>query len=191
MPDADPAPEPVQVPDPQVPPAAQPDEPDETDWKALAQKWEKRSKANATKAAQFDELTESQKTAEQKAADAAQRADRLAQQYVRAEVKSALAGVVPDPAAVVDDLNLSKFVTEDGDVDIEKVSALRAKYEALAPAGSRAPRPNPAQGSVQPARTLAEMVAEAERTGDGSRKSTQERLRLKSAQLLDVRRQQG
>lgn len=174
-------PEPDAPADPAAGPAAQPD--DGTDWKALAQKWEKRSKANATKAAQFDELTESQKTAEQKAEEAGQRAELLAQKYVRAEVKAALSGVVPDPEAVVDDLNLAKFVTGDGDVDVEKVTALREKYAALAPAGSRAPRPNPAQGNGTPAKTLPELVADLERKKGKTQADMRELMKLKARQM--------
>lgn len=175
--DPAPAPDPEPVPDP----AAQPDE---TDWKAEAQKWERRSKANKAKADQLDELTESSKTAEQRATDASQRAERLAEQYVRAKLEAALTGVVPDPAAVVDDLNHARYVTADGEVDAEKVAALRARYEALAPAGTRAPRPNPAAGSGgQPTKTLTELVSDLERKPGKSQAELRELMKLKARQM--------
>lgn len=50
-----------------------------------------------------------------------------------ARVEAALAGVVPDDQIddVVDDLNLSRYVTDDGDVDDEAIRTLRDKYTAL------------------------------------------------------------
>lgn len=168
-------------PDPPADPAAQPD--DGTDWKSEAQKWERRSKANKAKADQLDALTESSKTAEQKATDASERAERLAGQYVRAKLEAALTGVVPDPAAVVDDLNHARYVTADGEVDAEKVAALRSRYEALAPAGPRAPRPNPGQGNGQPAPTLTELVVALERKPGKSQAELRELMKLKARQM--------
>lgn len=50
-----------------------------------------------------------------------------------AEVKAALVGVIPDDRIedVIDDLNLSRYVGDDGEVDTEAVKALRDKYAAL------------------------------------------------------------
>lgn len=50
-----------------------------------------------------------------------------------AEVRAALAGVVPDEQItdIVDDLNLTRYVGDDGDVDAEAIKSLRDKYTAL------------------------------------------------------------
>lgn len=177
-PTEDPVTEPPE-PGPPADPAAQP----ETDWKAEAQKWEKRSRANKAKADQLDALTESSKTAEQKAADASERAERLAEQYVRAKLEGALTGIVPDPAAVVDDLNHKRYVTADGEVDLDKVAALRDRYASLAPAGSRAPRPNPAQGGSAPPKSLGEIIADLERKPGKSQAELRELMKLKARQM--------
>lgn len=47
---------------------------DTTDWKAMARKWEARSKENAEKARAYDELQEESKTELQKAKEAAEKA---------------------------------------------------------------------------------------------------------------------
>lgn len=132
------------------PPAA---DPPATDWKAEARKWEDRSKANSGKAKEYDKLVAASQTETERAQAAAEAAEaRVADmqgRIVAAEIKAALTGVVPDAAAVVDDLNLAKFVTDDGSIDTEAVTALRSRYEALAPAGDgpRTPAPTPGQGA--------------------------------------------
>lgn len=152
----DPAPaDPVSDPtDPSDPPAKG----EEIDWKAKAREWERRAKANqaeakknADAAKRIAEIEEAQKTAEQKAQDAARAAEERAQaanqRVARAEVKAALTGLVDDPEEIIEDLNLGRFLTDDGDPDEEAIAKLRAKYEALRPPSKRAPAPNPAQGA--------------------------------------------
>ena len=180
-PAADPATEPSEPgPDP-ADPAAQPDG---TDWKAEAQKWEKRSKANAAKAAQLDQLTAANQTAEQKAAAAAERADKLAQQFVQAKLEAALTGIVADPAAIVADLNHARYVSADGEINEEAVEALKARYSALSPAGTRAPRPNPGQGgSGTPPKTLLELVSDLERKPGKSQQEMRQLMQLKARQM--------
>ena len=50
-----------------------------------------------------------------------------------AEIRAALVGIVADPTAIIDDLNLSRFIAEDGAPDPKAIEALRAKYAALIP----------------------------------------------------------
>lgn len=108
-------------------------------WKALARKHEARAKENSAAASELESLRQSAMTDQEKAvAEAEQRGRQaarveLARNLAAAEVKAALTGVVADPAQIVEDLNLERYVTDDGGVDAEKVAALRAKYEALAP----------------------------------------------------------
>jgi type II secretory pathway pseudopilin PulG len=102
------------------------------------------------KAEQFDVLQAAQQTAEQKAQqqaeEAQQRAVEAMQKAARTTVKTALVGVVDDPESVVDDLNIAKFLTDDGEIDEDAVTALRDRYAALGGGKPRTPAPNPAQG---------------------------------------------
>lgn len=180
--------------EPQGTPAGQGDggqpKPD-TDWRAEARKWEQRAKANASAAKELDGIKAAQQSAEERAEAAARAAeDRAAAALHRvasAEIRAALTGVVPDPAAVVEDLNLARFVTDDGDVNAEAVEALRAKYSALAPPpGPRAPAPNPAQGSGGQQKTLAELIRDAEANQDRTPAAMRELMALKSRQALNA-----
>lgn len=122
-------------------------------WRDMAREQEKRAKDNVGKAKEYDKLVAASQTETERAQAAAEAAEQRAAdmqgRIVAAEIKAALTGVVPDPAAVVGDLNLAKFVTDDGNVDAEAVTALRERYEKLAPAGDgpRTPAPTPGQGA--------------------------------------------
>lgn len=48
-----------------------------------------------------------------------------------AEIRAALTGLVENPDLVVEDLNLSRFITDDFTVDKEAITALREKYSAM------------------------------------------------------------
>lgn len=119
---------------------------DDKDWKAEAEKWqtqarkhEKRAKDNSTAAKELEKLKASMMSEQEKAVAEAEARGRQAavgevgQRLAAAEIKAALTGVVPDPAALVDDLNLAKYVGEDGQVDADAVAELRKKFEALKP----------------------------------------------------------
>lgn len=106
-------------------------------WKHQARENEKRAKANAQAAKELEEFRKAQMTETEKAiAEAAARTRsevvaELSSKIVAADIRAALTGVVPDPAAIIEDLNLAKYVTESGDVDAKAVAALREKYLAL------------------------------------------------------------
>jgi hypothetical protein len=108
-----------------------------------------RLKAAEPKVAELDRLTQASKTdadrAQEALAAAESRAAAATQRVARAEVKAALAGVVTDPDALIDDLNLAKFVDADGEIDVVAISGLRQKYAALG--GRRAPLPDGSQAS--------------------------------------------
>lgn len=121
-------------------------EPAEVDWQAKAQHWqemarknEARAKENADAAKQLEELRQASLSETERAvADAEKRGRQAAlgeygTRLAAAEIRAALSGIVSDPAALIDDLNLAKFVTPDGDVDTKAVTALADKYAALAP----------------------------------------------------------
>lgn len=107
-------------------------------WKALARKHEDRAKANAAAAKELEKLRAATMSDTEKAVAEAEQRGRTAataehaQALAGARIEAALTGVVPDPGAFVEDLNLSKYVTDTGDVDTEAITALRDKYAALA-----------------------------------------------------------
>jgi lysophospholipase L1-like esterase len=149
-------------------PAPQPQQP-EVDWQAEASKWkemarkhESANKVPPSRLAQLraaekeletireSQLSETEKAVkEAEARGAATAASQFGQKIAAAELKAALAGLIPDPAGVIEDLNLAKFVTDTGDVDADAVAALREKYALLAPA-KNAPAPNLHQGRQGP-----------------------------------------
>jgi chromosome segregation ATPase len=108
-----------------------------------------RLKAAEPKVAEYDRLAAASKSEAERAQEAQTAAEARAtaaiQRVARAEVKAALAGVVDNPDAIVDDLNLSRFVDDDGEVDQQAVKALRDKYAGFG--SPRPPRPDPSQGS--------------------------------------------
>lgn len=108
-------------------------------WKALARKHEGQAKSNAGAAKELDELKASQMNEVEKAVKEAEDRGRKTalsesgQRVAAAEIKAALKGIVTDPASIVEDLNLARYVTDDGEVDGEAIDALKAKFEGLAP----------------------------------------------------------
>lgn len=124
-------------------PAPQPPQP-ETDWKAEAEKWKSHArkheqlwKEKQSAAKELEELKTSQLSDTEKAvkeAEARGRADATktyAEKIAAAELKAALTGVVPDPSAVVEDINLARYVTDTGDVNTEAIAAAREKFAAI------------------------------------------------------------
>lgn len=121
--------------------------------------------ALAEKAAYWDELEaagQSEYEQTQAALNAAQERYEAAQsRIVTAELKAA--GVPPE---LIEDLDLSRFMDEHGEIDDTRIDALRTKYAALAPSTPRMGH-NPAQGtSAQPPLSLAERIAQAQTAGD-------------------------
>lgn len=121
-------------------------------WKALAQKHEKRAKENADKAKGYDELKQSQMTEQEKAVEAAKaeaRAEAIreaAPRLVFAEFRAAAAGrlTAEQVAELIEDLDMTKYLTDSGEVDTERVTK---KVDALAPAAqARQPFPDLGQG---------------------------------------------
>jgi len=135
--------------------------------------------ALAEKAAYWDEIEQaSQSEYEQQSAaltDAMTRYEAAQQRIVNAELRAA--GV---PAALIEDLDLSRFIDGDGEIATERIDALREKYAALAPQTTQRMAPNPAQGtSAQPPLSLAERIAQAQTAGD-----TKTVMRLKAAMAV-------
>lgn len=101
------------------------------------------------KISEYDRLVAASKTDAERAQEATtaaeQRATTAMQRVARAEVKAALTGLVDDPDSIIEDLNLTRFVDDDGEVNEAALAALRTKYSAFT--GRRAPRPDPSQAS--------------------------------------------
>lgn len=140
-------------------PTVEPDT-DTTDWKAeaekfqaLQRKWEERAKANASAAKELEtvkaaSMSEQEKAVAQAAAEA--RSATLAEfggRLAAAEVKVAAAGKLDDQqlTTLLDTVDLTKFLTEDGEVDAERV---RAFVDGIAPKPADNPfQPDLGQGA--------------------------------------------
>jgi flavin-binding protein dodecin len=119
-------------------------------------------RAAEPKAAEYDRLAEASKTADERAQEAVKAADTRAlasmQRVARAEVKAALTGLVDDPNSIVEDLNLARFIDDDGEINDGAIAALKTKYAGFA--GKRGPRPDLSQGSGANGKTAANPAAE-------------------------------
>lgn len=128
-------------------PVAQPETGDATDWKAEAEKWraharkqEDRAKANATAAGELEKVRKAAMSEQERAVAEAEARGRTAAiaesaaRLARAEFRAAAAGRVDNIDDLLEDLNLAKFVGEDGEPDVK---AIKARVERWAP--QRAP----------------------------------------------------
>lgn len=110
-------------------------------------------------ASELESLRAAQQTAEQRAQAEADRiraeAGQAMQKAAAVTVRAALTGVVDDPDAIIEDLNLARFLGDDGLIDEGAVTALRDKYAALG-GGTRRPRPDPSQASGANGKTAGE-----------------------------------
>ncbi|WP_405964840.1 hypothetical protein OG713_34895 [Streptomyces sp. NBC_00723] len=138
----------------------QPDGGDSKDWKAeaekyqaLQKKWEARAKENSAAAKERDELRKQSMTEQEKAVEEAsakartEERVRLAGKLARQGFLAAAAGRLANAASVADDLNLSKYVGEDGEIDEKGLAEL---VDRLAPAkpekkADAEPEPDPKQ----------------------------------------------
>jgi len=120
---------------------------DERD-KSMIAKLSRQIKDYEPKVAEYDRLTEASKTADERAQEALKAAENRAlasmQRVARAEVKAALTGLVDDPDAIVEDLNLARFIDDDGEINDGAIAALKTKYAGFS---KRGPRPDLSQGS--------------------------------------------
>lgn len=111
-------------------------------WKQLARKHEDRAKANAAAAKERDEIKQASMSEQEKAVAEAvskARAETLAEvgsALVDAEFKAAAAGRSIDVAALLEGLDRSRFVTEDGQADTE---AITTWIDRIAPAEEKEP----------------------------------------------------
>lgn len=131
-------------PPPSSPASAAPDTGEgDTDWEAEAKKWkdlarkhEERSKANLTAAKELEQLRQSAMTEQEKAVAAAKAEGRtealrtIGARLVDAEVKAAVAGRNVNVEALLDGLDRSRFLDDEGEPNTR---AINAWVEKLAP----------------------------------------------------------
>lgn len=127
------------------------DSTEETDWKALARKWEREAKKNSTAATkastELERLREANQSAEEKALAAARREGakaaeaewkgKWAQERIRGEALRLMNGRVSDPRLAFPHLDLgSDVLADDGSVDAtalkSAIDSLLDEYPALA-----------------------------------------------------------
>lgn len=97
-----------------------------------SRKWEERAKRNKDAAAELARLKR-EGMSETEAAVAAARAEERVkggERIARSAFLAAAKGRIPDPKAVVEDINLRKYVDDEGDVDDDAIAAL---VDKLAP----------------------------------------------------------
>jgi hypothetical protein len=108
---------------------------EETDWKAMARKWEKLAKTNSKATEELEKLkaaamSEQEKAvAEAKAAGAGEAARTFGSRLAAAELKAAAAAKGVDLSSIGDLIDASRFVGDDGEVD---TAAIGKAVEKLA-----------------------------------------------------------
>jgi hypothetical protein len=144
------------TPDPAPDQAAQPDtqsaadQPtDTTDWKAEARKWEQRAKENRAAAAEIEKARKAAMTESERAVAEAEERGRqtvvatYGQRLARTEYIAEAAKRNPgyDVQAVLDDINLARFIGDDGEPDSKAIAASVARLVPEATAAGPAQPP--------------------------------------------------
>ncbi|MFF4246227.1 hypothetical protein ACFYY2_17415 [Streptomyces sp. NPDC001822] len=159
------------------------------EWKARAKTAEKERAEQATRLREYEDRD---KTEAERQADALKAAETRAEQATRlavsASVQALAAGRFQDPQDAVDALASGSFLTEDGAVDSDAITAAlnglleRKPHWAAGPAAPRVPAPDPAQGARPGGTpTLDGQIAEAEKAGN-----TKLVMALKTQQLREI-----
>lgn len=118
-------------------------------WKALSQKHEGRAKANANAAKELEQAKLAALSDAEKAVEIARLEGRreafatLGGQVIETTVTAALAGRGIDAKALLDGIDTTRFITDDGNVDIEAVNAW---VERIAPKPAEPQFPDLGQG---------------------------------------------
>jgi hypothetical protein len=141
------------TPNPAVDPAAQPTDPaqaaepnDDTDWKAEARKWEQRAKDNQKAARDFEQQRKAAMTEAERAVVEAEERGRMSavstygQRLARTEFIAEAARRNPafDATSILDDLNLARYIGEDGEPDSK---AIAKAAQRLIPEANNTPQP--------------------------------------------------
>lgn len=168
------------------PPAHGPaDDSADKDWKSEAEKWKalarKHENANASSLKELEQLrtaqmTESEKAiaeAEKRGRDSALAAMRI--EVAEARLRAAAAGKVADVDALVDFVDLGKFVTDDG-VDSSAIEAAVERFTKVLPPAQQPPKFASVEMGPQ---------------GDRPRQLTREEIRSMSPQQIEDARTKG
>lgn len=142
-----PAPEGDNPPSDPPPPPPPPPPADDKDWKTEAEnltrearKWEERAKANAKAAKELDDMRKASMSDQEKAisdarADAEKSAAlRYGGRLVDAEIRAAAAGRNLDVPALLEGLDRSRFLTDDGEPDAKAIAKWVDRIAPPAPA---------------------------------------------------------
>lgn len=161
-----------------------PPEPDK-DWKAEADKWKalarKHENANSQALKELDSIRTAQMSDSEKAIAEAEKRGReatmkeLGAQIAEAKIRAAATGKVADVDALLELVDVSKFVTADG-VDDSAIAATVDRFSKVAPAQPAAPKfgavelgpqgDRPRQlGETDLARMTPEQIVEARKSG--------------------------
>ncbi len=125
-----------------TPPTSGADASSDKDWKSEAEKWKalarKHENANASSLKELEQLRSAQMSDSDKAIAEAERRGReaataeLSKQLAEARLRAAAAGKVPDVDALVELVDLGKFVTDDG-VDSSAIDAAVERFTKVLP----------------------------------------------------------
>ena len=139
---------------PEAAEAAQPDaqqdsetQADATDWKAEARKWEQRAKDNKAAAAELEKARKASMTETERAVAEAEERGRLSavtaygERLARTEWAAEAAKRNPgfNAADALEDLNVHKFLGEDGEPDLKAIAASVARLVPEASTGPALP----------------------------------------------------
>ncbi|MFE0132398.1 hypothetical protein ACFWY6_12620 [Streptomyces sp. NPDC059037] len=141
-PPAPPAGDPPAPPTPTPPAPTPPEGGGEPDWKAEARKWEDRAKANqkaqdeleALKAAAMSDQEKAVAEAEKKGRTAA--ASEYGTKLAGAEFRAAVAAAGIDLGEAAELIDVSRFVADDGEVNVTAIKSAVTKLSKLAPRGA-------------------------------------------------------
>lgn len=144
---------------------------DGTDWKAEARKWEQRAKENKAAAAEMEKARKASLTdAERAVAEAEERtAARLraeyGQRFARSEFVAEAAKRNPtwDATAVLEDLNFSRYVGDDGEPDSKAIAAAVARIVPGSTQETAGPPPFDlgARKTVPPSQSMSDVLRKA------------------------------
>ncbi|MEU0199138.1 MULTISPECIES: hypothetical protein [unclassified Streptomyces] len=143
---------------------------DGTDWKAEARKWEKRAKDNHT---ELESLRTANMSEQEKAIAEAEKAGRTAaaseygQKLAAAEFRAAVAAAGIDLGEAAEYIDVTRFIGEDGEVNVAAIKSAVTKFSKLAPAkGPGRSGGDLGGGSGHQAPTLDQQIAQAKADGN-------------------------
>ncbi|MFF5980855.1 hypothetical protein ACFY78_18620 [Streptomyces olindensis] len=143
---------------------------DGTDWKAEARKWENRAKANNT---ELEKLRTASMTEQEKAIAEAETKGRTAaaseygQKLAAAEFRAAVAAAGIDLGEAAEYIDVSRFVGDDGEVNVAAIKSAVTKFSKLAPAkGPGRSGGDLGGGSGHQPPTLDQQIAQAKADGN-------------------------